>query len=103
MLHWKLPAQRFASAVCLLQIAIASNAQAKIVCQGPYQVNKGTTLRSPYCETEYLATIARGFGIEVSGAQIRDSYSLKKRVCQVVDSDNRAESICIGTGSEPLY
>lgn len=99
----RLPAQCIACAICLLQIAIPSNAQAKIVCEGPNQVTSGTALRSPYCEAEYLTTIARSFGIEVTGAQIRDSQNRKKSVCQVVESDIRAESICIGTGSEPLF
>ncbi len=93
------------SAVILtLHPAIFPDAQAKIHCQGPNQIIDGNTvLPTPYCEDEYLAAIGHSFGLKYSGAQIRADQSIKKRVCQIARTDTRAASICIGTGTEPLF
>ena len=93
------------SAVVLsLHSATSLVAQAKIRCQGPYQIIDGNTvLPTPYCEDEYLATIGRSLGLNYSGAQIRADQGIKRRVCQIARTDTRAASICIGTGTEPLF
>jgi hypothetical protein len=93
------------SAVVLsLAPVISLDALAKIRCQGPYQiVDANTVLPTPYCEDEYLAVIGRSFGLKYSGAQIRADQSIKRRVCQVLRTDHRAASICIGTVIEPLF
>jgi hypothetical protein len=80
--------------------AFAGTADAKILCDGPYQVSGGNYLPTPYCEDNDLAAIARGYGMSVSGAEIRHNYNAKKRVCQVIGHDTRVSQICIGVRPE---
>ncbi len=85
-----------AVAVASLQALTTVAAEAKIKCDGPYQLTGGNTIRTPYCEDNYLASVAREYGMGVSGAEIRQSYNTKKRVCQVIRHDSRVSEICIG-------
>jgi hypothetical protein len=89
-----------AGAGLLLIALVPQPAAAKIRCDETYQLNKSGPVRTPYCETEYLAVVARERGIAVSGAAIRDSFGTKRRVCQSLRFDNRVSSICIGTENE---
>ena len=84
----------------VMQTALAVTAQAKIACDGPYQMTTGYPIRTPYCEDNYLAYIAQTYGIHVSGAEIRHNYNAKKRVCQIIGHDTRVSQICIGVRPE---
>ncbi len=78
-----------------LALTTVSPATAKIHCQGPNQINASYgTLRTPYCEDEYLAHVARGYGMRVSGAAIRQNINRKVEVCRLVGNDIRVQSIC---------
>ncbi|MEZ5925600.1 MAG: hypothetical protein R3D57_14560 [Hyphomicrobiaceae bacterium] len=83
-----------------LQVGTALTAEAKIQCDGPYQLSGGYSIRTPYCEDNYLAYVARSYGISVSGAEIRHNYNAKKHVCQVIGHDIRVSQICIGARPE---
>lgn len=85
-----------ALAILSMPAALASTAEAKIHCDGPYQMSSGYPIRTPYCEDNYLAQVARGYGMAVSGAEVRHSYNLKRDVCQLVGYDTRVSDICIG-------
>ena len=72
-------------------------AGAAIRCQGPNQIIKGQgLLPTPYCEDAYLAEVARGYGVAVSAAAIRASYTRKTRVCELIGQDTRLTGICAG-------
>ena len=76
-------------------------ADAAIKCQNQYQVISGTGLvPTPYCEDNYLAAIARSYGMGVSGRAIRASYNLKREVCFRVGHDHRVANICAGLRPE---
>jgi hypothetical protein len=78
-----------------------SPAEAAIKCQNQYQVIAGTGLvPTPYCEDNYLAAVAREYGIGVSGRAIRASYNLKRSVCYRVGHDHRLNNICAGLRHE---
>lgn len=84
-----------AGAVLLVCGAISS-ADARIRCNGAYQIVRGQgEVATPYCQDEYLAQVARGYGIRVSGAAIRRSTSRKERVCRAIGHDGRVFDICV--------
>lgn len=73
----------------------AGKSQARIKCSGEFQVVRGQGhIATPYCEDEYLARVARGYGIRVSGAAIRRSPSRKQTVCRAIGHDGRISEIC---------
>jgi hypothetical protein len=93
--------RRFACGVAVASLAMGSSlvatvqpAAAKIACSEAYQLNKSGPVRTPYCEDEYVAQVARERGIRVSGAAIRASIFTKRDVCRVVRLDIRVASIC---------
>jgi len=70
-------------------------AHARINCSGAYQVVRGQgQIATPYCEDQYLARVARGYGMRVSGAAIRRNPSRKEEVCRLIGHDGRVTSIC---------
>jgi hypothetical protein len=71
-------------------------AEARIACDGPYQIVQGSALATPYCEDNYLATVARGYGIRVSDVAVRQNPNVKAEVCRTVGHDNRVRQICAG-------
>lgn len=77
-------------------LMMASPADARIRCDGRFQIVKGQSLSTPYCEDEYLATVARGYGVRVSGQAVRNDPSVKANVCRFVGGDPRVQDICIG-------
>jgi hypothetical protein len=81
------------SVAALTASAIAS-AEARIRCDGEFQVNSGQRIATPYCEDSYLAQVARSYGSRVSAAQLRNSVFEKTRVCRFVGADIRVRSIC---------
>lgn len=86
-------------ALCLGASAVVSasttSAWAKIRCQGPNQIITPYGAKpTPYCEDEYLAQVARGYGMHVSGYAIRQNINVKARVCRLVGHDIRVQNIC---------
>ena len=41
-------------------------AQARIVCDGNFQVVQGSAFSTPYCQEQNLARVAQGYGMRVS-------------------------------------
>jgi hypothetical protein len=86
----------FAAAGCLA-MAVIQPAHAKIRCNGPYQIIQGSgQMATPYCENAYLAQVARGYGMKVSGRTLANNPSIKGDVCRVVGYDSRVYQICTG-------
>ena len=71
-------------------------AQARIECDGNFQVSKGgQTFGSPYCQEHNLARVAQGYGMRVSFDSIRRSESVKAEVCRTIGHDNRVRETCM--------
>ena len=65
-----------------------------INCKGQYQIIKGQELATPYCQDNYLAKIARQYGMHVSDATIRNNPNKKAEVCRFMGFDTRVSNIC---------
>lgn len=73
----------------------SGQSQARIKCSGEFQIVRGQGhISTPYCQDEYLARVARGYGIRVSGAALRHSPSRKETVCRAIGHDGRISGIC---------
>ena len=82
----------------LILLAPTSNADAAIKCDGPYQINSaaGGRIATPYCQDNYLASIARAAGMRVSNKTIRQNPNRKQEACRFVGHDPRVQNICAG-------
>lgn len=70
-------------------------AQARIACDGNYQIVQGNPIATPYCQEQNLARVARGYGMRVSFDDIRRSDSIKAQVCRTIGHDNRVRETCL--------
>lgn len=84
------------AAICAAGFAffLPTSAEAAIKCRGTSQLSGGRYIVTPYCEDQYLARIARSYGMSVSDRAVRQSVSTKQRVCRLVGNDSRVMSIC---------
>jgi len=77
-------------------VAASTPAEARIRCNGPFQVVRGAgEIATPYCEDAYLARVARSYGIRVSGETIRYNENRKEEVCRAIGHDSRVYDICL--------
>ena len=72
----------------------AQQAEARLRCSGPYQLNAGGSVITPYCEDQYLAMVANAHGMAISPEALRASFGVRRSVCQVVQHDNRVSELC---------
>lgn len=83
----------------------AATAQA-IECNGRYQIVQGSELSTPYCEDNYLASVARQYGSTVSARAIRNNPNLKAETCRFMGHDTRVSDICApyrGGSGRPIF
>jgi hypothetical protein len=78
--------------------SLPGSAEAKIQCRDGYQIVQGNLLATPYCQEEQLARVARGYGMRVSFAEIRNNPNTKRHVCSIVGRDIRVQQTCIDAG-----
>lgn len=78
-----------------------TSADAQIRCDGPWQIVSGQRISTPYCGDNYLAQVARQYGMRVSARAVRNSAAVKQDVCRFVGHDNRVRDICTGYRDEP--
>ena len=81
-------------------VAVADPAQARIQCQGNFQMTKYGPIATPYCEEEQIASVARAYGYNVSGAQVHNDPLKKVYLCQVIGYDVRLKGSCAGYGPD---
>ncbi|MBX9587842.1 MAG: hypothetical protein K2X43_00965 [Hyphomonadaceae bacterium] len=74
--------------------APSDGAQARIVCDGNFQIVQGRPIATPYCQEQNLARIARSYGMRASFDQIRASISVKGQVCRAIGHDIRVRETC---------
>jgi hypothetical protein len=72
-------------------------AEARIQCQGNFQVSPYGLITTPYCEEEQIAQ-SRGFN--VSAAEVHTNPLKKVYLCQVIGFDNRLKGSCAGYGPD---
>ena len=61
---------------------------------GSFQVTKYGLISTPYCEEEQIARVARSYGVNVTGAEVRNDALKKVYLCQT--------SMATTTGSKAL-
>src|SRR5581483_10392741 len=88
------------AAVGLLAIAASTPAEARIQCQGNFQVGPYGLIATPYCEEEQIARVAQAYGWKVTATEIHRDPLKKVYVCQVLGYDNRLKGSCAGYGPE---
>jgi hypothetical protein len=69
-------------------------AEARIRCDGNFQLVRGQPVSTLYCQEQELARVARAFGWRISVSEIRHSDSKKAQVCRAIGFDNRVSQIC---------
>jgi hypothetical protein len=83
------------AALALFGVLTAAPAQAGISCRGGFQSVSGQPIATPYCQDQYVAQVARAYGIRVSDAEIRNNPNTKRNVCQQIGRDNRVYIACL--------
>jgi hypothetical protein len=84
----------------LLAVVASTPAEARIQCQGNYQVTKHGLISTPYCEDNQIALVARSYGWRVTPAEIRANPLTKVRICQILGGDIRLKGSCAGYAPE---
>jgi hypothetical protein len=74
--------------------ALTDRADARIVCDGAYQIVQGQPVSTPYCQDAYLAVVVREYGMRTSAAAIRNNPSVKAQACRLAGQDNRVQTAC---------
>lgn len=92
----KIAAVLLSVASALALVLTARSAEARIACDGPYQVVGGQSISTPYCQDNHLAEVARAYGMRVSAAAVRSNPGVKAQVCRHVGYDNRVQTACAG-------
>lgn len=82
-----------AATAAYLTMAAPSHA---IDCRGGNQLSGGRLIATPYCQDEYLAQVARSYGIRTSGDAMRYDFSAKSSVCHAIGHDSRVRESCSG-------
>jgi hypothetical protein len=77
-------------------LAVTIPADAKIRCQGNFQMSKYGPIATPYCEEEQIAKVAQTYGSKVTGAQVRNDPLTKVYLCQLYGHDVRLKGSCAG-------
>jgi hypothetical protein len=75
-------------------LVLAAPAHAGIVCNGSYQIVGGNEIATPYCADNYLAQVARKYGVRVTNSEIRNNPNRKHEVCRLIGHDIRVSDNC---------
>lgn len=88
------------TASLLQSMALSGAASAAIVCKDGFQKSGGNWISTPYCNDAHLAQIARGYGVKVSDAEIRNNPAKKDEVCRFVGISGTARDYCPDQGGD---
>jgi hypothetical protein len=87
--------KQVAGAACVIALSLfAADAQARIICNGAYQVVNGQEISTPYCNDNYVAAVARARGRNVSDEAVRNNPSVKEEICLWIGKDHRIREYC---------
>ena len=82
-------------AACAFALTAVASPASAIDCDGNFQVQRGGKhIATPHCEDNYLAQVARGYGMRVSAQAIRANPSVKQKACELAGDDNRVRDTC---------
>lgn len=84
-----------------LGILSSAPAEARIVCDGEFQIIQGRPQSTPYCRDTYLAQVARSYGMRVTADAMRNNPTEKARVCRFIGADLRVREACFNYREEP--
>jgi hypothetical protein len=84
----------------LLTMLSCEAANARIQCQGNFQMSKYGPIATPYCEEEQIAIVAQSYGWKVSVSEIHNDPLSKVYTCQILGSDSRLKGSCAGYGPD---
>ena len=87
-------------AAVALTAMLTEPSEARIQCRGNFQVTKYGLLATPYCEEEQIAFVARSYGQNVTGSQVRKNPLMKVYLCQTLGYDSRLKGSCAGYGPD---
>jgi len=83
------------AAAGLVLLAFGSGAaQAGIVCREGYQTVDGHEISTPYCNDNYVAEVARAYGIKVTDEAVRNNPARKDEICRWIGHDIRIMHYC---------
>jgi hypothetical protein len=82
------------ASLTLMSVLTLDTVEARLQCKGNFQVTKYGLISTPYCEEENIARVARSYGVNVSGAQVRNDALKKVYLCQWLGGDNRLKGSC---------
>ena len=88
------------AATLLMALAAPDPAAARIECRGNFQMTKYGLIATPYCEEEQIAFVARSYGQNVTGSQVRNNPLTKVYLCQTLGYDSRLKGSCAGYGPD---
>jgi hypothetical protein len=71
-----------------------SAAEARIVCDGDFQVVNGREIYTPYCGDNKVAATARKDGMKVTNGEVRGDPATKSDICQWLRSDKSLNPEC---------
>jgi hypothetical protein len=87
-----------------LGLALSGSALAGgIQCDRGYQLVKGDSILTPYCQDEYLAQVAREFGFSASAQKIHHDPLYKKAICRYIFTDIRVQETCLQAGVPEIF
>ena len=69
-----------------------------IDCDRGFQRVNGQFIATPYCQDEYLAQVAREYGLRATASQLRNNPNFKKEICRTVFTDIRVDVTCLQAG-----
>ena len=75
-------------------VTLAQPAEAKIKCSEGYQLVDGAMLSTPYCRDNYVAAVARQYGMNAPDAKVRNNPNFKREICRWIGHDIRAKDSC---------
>ena len=88
------------TASLLQSMAFSGVASAAILCKDGFQKSGGNWISTPYCNDAHLAQIARGYGVRVSDAEIRNNPAKKDEVCRFIGISGTARDYCPDQGGD---
>ena len=86
--------------LALVLIATPETADARIQCQGNFQITKYGPIATPYCAEEQIARVAQSRGWKVTAQEIHKNPLKKVEICQILGGDVRLKGSCAGYGPE---
>lgn len=91
-------AKKYSAALALLAagiaVTISQSADAKIKCTDGYQLVDGAMLSTPYCRDNYVAAVARQYGLSAPDAKVRNNPNFKREICRWIGHDIRVKESC---------